>query len=119
MSGIAGLQRLASGTNQLIATVVADKACGQAIAYSVMGALIHRLRTGKGQYIEVPMFETIVAFVMPEHMAGRAFEPPMGEAGYARAIHKGRRTSQTKAGRLSGVPYTHKTEESRVGKRWS
>ncbi|RIA43823.1 crotonobetainyl-CoA:carnitine CoA-transferase CaiB-like acyl-CoA transferase [Hephaestia caeni] len=108
MSGIAGLQRLASGTNQLIATVVADKACGQAIAYSVMGALIHRLRTGKGQYIEVPMFETMVAFVMPEHMAGRAFEPPMGEAGYARVINKDRRPFQTKDGWLCVLPYTTK-----------
>src|SRR3546814_16065755 len=71
-----------------------------------MGALIHRLRTGKGQYIEVPMFETMVAFVMPEHMAGRAFEPPMGEAGYARVINKDRRPFQTKDGWLCVLPYT-------------
>src|SRR3546814_14799422 len=73
-----------------------------------MGALIHRLRTGKGQYIEVPMFETMVAFVMPEHMAGRAFEPPMGEAGYARVINKDRRPFQTKDGWLCVLPYTTK-----------
>ena len=106
MSGIAGLQRLASGTNQLIATVVADKACGQAIVYSVMAALIHRMKTGKGQSIEVPMFETMVAFVMPEHMAGKTFEPPMGEAGYARVINKDRRPFQTKDGWLCVLPYT-------------
>src|SRR3546814_20767440 len=76
MSGIAGLQRLAAGTNQLIATVVADKECGQAMPYSVMGALLPRPRTGKGQYHEVPMFEPMVETVIPEHMAGRSFGPP-------------------------------------------
>lgn len=106
MSGLAGLQQLASGSNQLIASVIADKACGQAIVYSVMAALIHRMKTGQGQAIEVPMFETMVAFVMPEHMAGKSFEPPMGEAGYARVINKDRRPFRTKDGWLCVLPYT-------------
>src|SRR3546814_15931167 len=50
----------------------------------------------------------MVAFVMPEHMAGRAFEPPMGEAGYARVINKDRRPFQTKDGWLCVLPYTTK-----------
>src|SRR3546814_9720315 len=79
-----------------------------------MGALIHRLRTGKGQYIEVPMFETMVAFVMPEHMAGRAFEPPMGEAGYARVINKDRRPFQTKDGWLCVLPYRSEEHTSEL-----
>ena len=81
MSGLAGLQRMASGSLQFVASVVADKAVGLSLVNSVMAAIIHRMKTGHGQAIEVPMFETMVAFVMPEHVAGRTFEPALGGAG--------------------------------------
>lgn len=106
MSGLAALQHQATGGHPLVASVVADKACGQAIVYSVMAALIHRMKTGQGQRIEVPMFETMVAFVMPEHMAGKAFDPPLGAAGYARILNKDRRPFRTRDGWLCVLPYT-------------
>ena len=104
--GIASLQRSVSGTGQLVANVVADKATGLTIVNSILAALIHRMKTGQGQSIEVPMFETMVAFTMPEHMAGRSFEPSMGQAGYSRVINPDRRPFRTKDGWLCVVPYT-------------
>ena len=106
MSGLADLQRMASGTLQFVASVVADKAVGLALVNSVLAAVIHRMKTGKGQAIEVPMFETMVAFVMPEHMAGRSFEPARGEAGYSRVVNPERRPYATKDGYLCVLPYT-------------
>ena len=106
MSGLAGLQRMATGALQFVPSVVADKAVGQAVANAVLAALIHRLRTGEGQSVEVPMFETMVSFVMPEHMSGRTFEPPLGEAGYARIITAQRRPYRTQDGYLCVMPYT-------------
>lgn len=52
------------------------------------------------------MFETMVAFVMPEHVAGRTFEPPLGPSGYARIINAQRRPFPTKDGYLCVMPYT-------------
>ena len=106
MCGLAWLQRAVSGQAQLVANVVADKATGLTIVNAVLAALIHRMRTGQGQAIEVPMFETMVAFTMPEHMAGQSFVPAKGEAGYARVINPDRRPFRTADGWLSVVPYT-------------
>ena len=106
MSGLADLQRMASGTLQFVASVVADKAVGLALVNAVLAAVIHRMKTGRGQAIEVPMFETMVAFVMPEHVAGRSFEPARGEAGYSRIVNPERRPYATKDGYLCVLPYT-------------
>ncbi|MEM5277558.1 CoA transferase [Cupriavidus taiwanensis] len=106
MSGLAGLQRMATGAPQFVPSVVADKAVGQAIVSAVMGAVIHRMKTGQGQAIEVPMFETMVAFVMPEHVAGRTFVPPLGGTGYGRIMNANRRPFCTKDGLLAVMPYT-------------
>lgn len=106
MSGLAGLHQMATGTPQFVPSVVADKAVGQAVANAVLAAIVHRLRTGEGQAIEVPMFETMVAFVMPEHVAGRTFEPPLGGAGYARIMNPQRKPYRTKDGYLCVMPYT-------------
>jgi len=106
MSGLTGLQQMSTGQHQFVPSVIADKAVGQAVANAVMAAIIHRLRTGEGQAIEVPMFETMVAFVMPEHVAGRTFEPPIGGIGYARILAAQRRPHRTKDGYLCIMPYT-------------
>ncbi len=106
MSGLTGLQQMATGALQYVPSVVADKAVGQAVANAILAAIIHRLRTGEGQAVEVPMFETMVSFVMPEHVSGRTFVPPIGEAGYARIITAQRRPFRTKDGYLCVMPYT-------------
>ena len=106
MCGLANLQKRVSGADQFVATIIADKACGLTVVHSIMAALIHRMRTGRGQSVEVPMFETMVAFTMAEHMAGETFEPAMGPAGYARVINSDRRPFRTRDGWLCAVPYT-------------
>lgn len=106
MSGLTDMQRRGTGSSQFVATIVADKAVGLALVNSVLAALIYRMKTGKGQAIEVPMFETMVAFVLPEHMGGKAFEPSRGDTGYSRILNPERRPYTTKDGALCVLPYT-------------
>lgn len=57
---------------------IADRVTGITAANAVLGALYHREKTGTGQHIEVPMFETIAALVLADHMAGLTFKPALG-----------------------------------------
>ncbi|MFC6623315.1 CaiB/BaiF CoA transferase family protein [Novosphingobium panipatense] len=82
-SGIVDLQaRLSGGQPTYAATVIADKVAGLTGAYSVIAALYARERSGVGQEIEVPMFETLVSFAMVEHLCGSLFVPPEGPPEY-------------------------------------
>ena len=105
VSGLAALQAV-DGEPRYVTSVVADKVTGLHVAVAVLAALLHRARTGEGQCIEVPMFETLVAFNMFEHLYGKAYEPPRGSMGYPRALSPGRRPYRTRDGWIGALPYT-------------
>lgn len=86
-------------------STVVDKVAGLYAAYAVMAACIHRLRTGEGQFVEVPMFEAFTQFLLEEHLAGATFDPPRGTAGYRRQIEPFRQPFPTVDGYISIVPY--------------
>jgi formyl-CoA transferase len=67
---------------------------------------LQRERTGEGQAVEVPMLETMTAFVMAEHMGGLTFDPPSGEPGYSRMLAPDRRPHPTADGHICILPYT-------------
>ncbi len=90
-------------------SLIADKIAGQTAAYGVLGAVVHRLRTGEGQKLEIPMFEAFTNFMMQEHLSGLTFDPPNAPAGYARQLDPDRQPFPTKDGYLSIVPYTGKS----------
>ena len=100
-SGIAMLQEMVLGEPRYLPTVVADKTTAMAVVFAVTAALYHREKTGVGQEIEVPMFETMVYWVMAEHLWGMTFEPPLGTAGYKRLMSYHRKPYKTKDGYTS------------------
>ncbi|MYD42636.1 MAG: CoA transferase [Gammaproteobacteria bacterium] len=105
-SGIAMLQAYTGGDPRYVPTIIADKTTAFYVVQSVLAALFHRLKTGEGQEIEVPMFESMVAFVMTEHLWGQSFEPPLGPPGYVRLMAEHRRPYRTKDGLyLALLPY--------------
>jgi crotonobetainyl-CoA:carnitine CoA-transferase CaiB-like acyl-CoA transferase len=104
-SGIAMLMDSVYGEPRYLPTVVADKTTGMAVVNAITAALFYRERHGEGQEVEVPMFETMVSWVMAEHMWGQAFEPPLSPAGYVRIMAKGRKPFKTKDGYISVLPY--------------
>jgi crotonobetainyl-CoA:carnitine CoA-transferase CaiB-like acyl-CoA transferase len=89
-----------------IPSLIADKVAGLHGAYAVMAAAIHRLRTGEGQFVEVPMFETFTHFMLKEHLGGKTFDPPVGPVGYARQIDPCRQPFPTADGHICIVAYT-------------
>jgi crotonobetainyl-CoA:carnitine CoA-transferase CaiB-like acyl-CoA transferase len=87
-----------------VPSLVGDKLCGMALTSAVTAALLHRERTGEGQFVEVPMLETLAAFNSIEMFGGLAFVPPIGPSGYQRM--KERRPARTKDGWLTLLPYS-------------
>jgi crotonobetainyl-CoA:carnitine CoA-transferase CaiB-like acyl-CoA transferase len=79
---------------------MADRHVGVALVNAVLGAVIHKLRSGEGQAIEVPMFETMAQGVLGDHLMGTTFDPPLGPPGYLRQLDPGRRPFRTADGHL-------------------
>ncbi|BBK32566.1 crotonobetainyl-CoA:carnitine CoA-transferase CaiB-like acyl-CoA transferase [Stella humosa] len=105
-SGLAAIQASFAGEPRYVPTSMIDKLVGLTVAQAIGMALFHRERSGEGQAIEIPMYETTVAFLMPEHMAGRGFAPPEGPAGYGRVLAPHRRPYRTADGHIGVLPYT-------------
>lgn len=104
-SGIAMLNKLVLGEPRYLPTIVADKTTALTVVYAVLAALFNRERTGEGQEIEVPMYETMVSYVMAEHLWGMTFEPPIGTAGYTRLMSHHRKPYPTRDGYIAILPY--------------
>lgn len=104
-TGIAAYQERLSGKPAYFATAVADKVCGLFVANALTAALYSRTRTGMGQKVDVPMFETMTGFVLAEHIMGSIFEPPIGPPYYPRILSPNRRPYQTKDGYIAVLPY--------------
>ena len=84
-SGASDLMARLTGETRYFPTIMADKTCAQIAAYAIMAALVSRERTGNGQFVEIPMFESMVSFNMIEHLYGHTFQPPEDEIQVMRA----------------------------------
>ncbi len=104
-SGIAMLQAMVAGEPRYLPTIVSDKTTSLAVVYAVTSALYYRERHGVAQAIEVPMFETMVSYVMAEHLYGLTFEPALGAAGYTRLMSEHRKPYKTTDGYVAILPY--------------
>jgi crotonobetainyl-CoA:carnitine CoA-transferase CaiB-like acyl-CoA transferase len=89
-------------------SVIADKITGMAVTQAIITALFHRERSGEGQALEVPMFETLAAFNLVEHLYGQTYLPARGKTGYPRALSTNRRPYATQDGYIGVLPYNDK-----------
>ena len=107
LCGIADIASQLAGEPRFFPTVIADKVCGLTLAYALLAALLHKQRTGEGQQIEVPMFETMVQFLMVEHLGDCTFGRDQ-EIGYARVLSQLRKPHRTTDGYVCALPYNDK-----------
>ncbi|MCU4121135.1 CaiB/BaiF CoA transferase family protein [Variovorax sp. N23] len=106
MSGLSALMQAQGGEPRYLPTIAADKTCALVAAQAILAALFQRERTGRGGFVEIPMFETMVAFNLVEHFYGRHFEPALAPAGYPRVLTPWRRPWRTADGAICMMPYT-------------
>lgn len=106
LSGSADLMARLVGEPRYMPTIIADKTCGLVTVNAILSALLEREKSGKGQFVEIPMFETMVAFNMADHIFGHTFEPPEGPMGYSRVLAPSRRPYDTLDGIICVLVYT-------------
>jgi crotonobetainyl-CoA:carnitine CoA-transferase CaiB-like acyl-CoA transferase len=104
----ATLARVGGGEPRYVPLAVADRIVGLNAAHAILAALFQRARTGEGQSIELPMFETMTQFVLGDHLGGRSFDPPKGQTGYYRLLLATRRPYRTSDGHVCALVYTDK-----------
>ncbi|MES2537667.1 MAG: CoA transferase [Pseudomonadota bacterium] len=85
---------------------IVDRSVGLYAMGVVCAALYARERTGTGQSVDVPMFETMANYVLSDHLYGHTFVPPRGDFGYPRLLNVHRRPYKTRDGHVCVVVYT-------------
>lgn len=108
-TGLAYLMaRAGDDTPRYVPNAIADRVVGLTAVGAILASLVHRDRTGKGQRVDIPMFETMAGFVLGDHMGGLTFEPPLDQGGYARQMSRERRPYRTKDSYISVIVYNDK-----------
>lgn len=77
-AGFAAQQAKSGGDPELVRNYLVDKTTAMVAAQAITAALFSRERTGKGQKIDLNMFDVGVAFLWPEGMQNHVFmdDPP-------------------------------------------
>lgn len=101
VSGLAAHQT-GEGEPQYVRSPLTDKITGILAVGTINAALYERERSGRGQYVELPMFEGMVRFLLAEQQGGYVFDPPRGPAGYPRTNSPHRHPLRTTDG-LIGI----------------
>lgn len=102
------LAETGDGTPRYVSVNIADRIVGLHVVNAVLAAVRHRDKTGRGQKIDVPMFETMASFVLGDHLGGLSYRPPLDQGGYARLLARNRKPYRTADGYLCVLLYTDK-----------
>lgn len=100
--------RAGGGEPRYVPNAIADRVVGLTVVGHVCAALLHRERTGEGQQVDVPMFETMVRLALADHMGGLSFDPPLDGGGYPRLLAPERRPYRTADGFICALLYNDK-----------
>jgi crotonobetainyl-CoA:carnitine CoA-transferase CaiB-like acyl-CoA transferase len=116
IQGATGLPALmaqtSDGVPRYVPNALVDRIVGLTAVGAICASLVHRDRTGQGQRLDIPMFETMASFVMGDHMGGLTYEPPLDKGGYARHLSRDRRPYQTSDGYICVIVYNDKQWEN-------
>src|SRR5258708_40168782 len=85
-------------------TPIVDRLMGTQVAMNILGGLMARQRTGRGQQIDVPIFETMAQIMLGDHLGGEAFEPAIRPLGDPRMFAPERRAYPTPQRFIAALP---------------
>src|SRR5438477_257113 len=83
------MAQTADGVPRYVPNALVDRIVGLTAVGAICASLVDRDRTGRGQRVDIPMFETMAGFVMGDHMGGLTYEPPLDKGGYAHIVATG------------------------------
>jgi crotonobetainyl-CoA:carnitine CoA-transferase CaiB-like acyl-CoA transferase len=117
IQGATGLPSLTAqistdGVPRYVPNALVDRIVGITAMGAILASIVHRDRTGEGQRVDIPMFETMASFMMGDHMGGLTFDPPLDKGGYARHLSPDRRPYQTSDGYICAMVYNDKQWKS-------
>lgn len=101
VTGMAGLFLRRDGSPNYVPMLICDHVAGEIAASSILAAIVEKRTSGNGSTIEVPMFETMAAFVLQEHLAQHSFDPPVGPPGDLRLLSPHNKPVKTLDGWIS------------------
>src|SRR5207247_4641682 len=106
------MAQTSDGVPRYVPNALVDRIVGLTAVGAICASLVDRDRTGRGQRVDIPMFETMAGFVMGDHMGGLTYEPPLDKGGYARHLSPDRRPYQTSDGYICVIVYNDKQWEN-------
>ncbi|MBP6899965.1 MAG: CoA transferase [Burkholderiaceae bacterium] len=109
------MARASGGPPRYVPTAMADRIVGLTAVSAILATLMARERSGRGDRVDIPMFETMVGFTLGDHLGGLSFEPPLDGGGYARQLSAERRPYRTRDGHLCAMVYSDKQWRSFLG----
>ena len=108
-AGVPWLQQQAgAGEPRYVPATYVDRTVGLHVANAVSAALYAREKTGRGQRVDVPMFESMLQTLLGEHLAGHSFVPPLPGTGYGRVLSRDRKPYRTRDGWVCVLVYNDK-----------
>jgi crotonobetainyl-CoA:carnitine CoA-transferase CaiB-like acyl-CoA transferase len=102
------IKQAGSDVPRYVPSNIVDRTVGLYAVTSLCAALFYREKTGRGQKIDIPMFETMISHLLSDHIGGQTFDPPNGPPGYARLLASERRPYKTADGFVCAVIYSDK-----------
>ena len=106
------MAQTSDGVPRYVPNALVDRIVGLTAVGAICASLVHRDKTGRGQRVDIPMFETMAGFVMGDHMGGLTYDPPLDRGGYARHLSPDRRPYKTADGYICVIVYNDKQWEN-------
>jgi len=108
VQGVSGLAAVQGGSGEpaYVRTQVVDKTVGVMALAAILAALHERSVSGRGQAVEVPMFESMATFLLMEQQGQRVYAGRTGGTGYARTASPYRKPYRSADGMISVLLYT-------------